>query len=317
MSSKNGEALEIINYWKLIEFLNQKDFTFGRDGGNKYNGKKKKTVITHIHNIYSLQSLTDIGSLIENDDEEFKGFSGEKADPKDAEIHYCFGGIKRNDFVDYLAKYNKDISLNPEYSASDNTFFAAFSFKTDLKGNYVKESIQISPLLWAVSVWKKNGAFQTREFSLQIEEYKQTRKKLDIEIQKNKDVEGCHISQFIEELFQNVVDDYVKPQFTYEKAKRNGKTRIGAWSYRRFPSEKDQEKSSSYDYSTLFNSYIADDLELFGNALASGQFGDGSEYEKRMIEYVLSASYKEKKGDFTSAADDFSERKSARNESFF
>lgn len=142
--SKRNMVLEILKYWKIIEFLNQKDIPNLNLKRQKIDNKKDKI------EIFVTLNSSDFNVTQQLDDDANK-YSEYKV--VEESISYCIGKIERNTIVEYLKKLtnSKNKFLETEYN--EQNAIAWFSFKTDKKGFYLKNSFQLSPILWALSIW--------------------------------------------------------------------------------------------------------------------------------------------------------------------
>lgn len=110
---KKNQVLEILDYWKIIEFLGQTDI-LEESAENKKLVKKiqqgEKTTAGKIE-VFSdvLKPPIQVDKNLEEDKIRFKNYSsvGE-------EIDFCLGKIERNTIVDYLEKYIENPAETPE-----------------------------------------------------------------------------------------------------------------------------------------------------------------------------------------------------------
>lgn len=113
---RKNAVLEILNYWKITEFLGQTDIPQESTENKKLiknikNGKEVKA--EKIEVFFDLPVLSspdiDLEMILGNDRDEYAKFPsvGE-------EIHFCLGKVERNTVVDYLEKFIEDKSDNHE-----------------------------------------------------------------------------------------------------------------------------------------------------------------------------------------------------------
>lgn len=117
MENKRKTAvLEILNYWKITEFLGQTDIPQESTENKKLiknikNGKEVKAEKIEVFFDLPVLSASDIDleMILEKDRDGYAKFPsvGE-------EIHFCLGKVERNTVVDYLEKFIEDKSDNPE-----------------------------------------------------------------------------------------------------------------------------------------------------------------------------------------------------------
>ena len=137
---RKNAVLEILNYWKITEFLGQTDIPQESTENKKLiknikNGKEVKA--EKIEVFFDLPVLSspdiDMEMILENDRDGYAKFPS-----VGDEIHFCLGKVERNTVVDYLEKFIEDKSDNPEIAYPKKSAIAWCSFKTDTKGVYLK-----------------------------------------------------------------------------------------------------------------------------------------------------------------------------------
>lgn len=113
---RKNAVLEILNYWKITEFLGQTDIPQESTENKKLikNIKNCKEVKTEkIEVFFDLPVLSspdiDLEMILENDRDGYAKFPS-----VGDEIHFCLGKVERNTVVDYLEKFIEDKSDNPE-----------------------------------------------------------------------------------------------------------------------------------------------------------------------------------------------------------
>ena len=113
---RKNAVLEILNYWKITEFLGQTDIPQESSENKKLiknikNGKEVKA--EKIEVFFDLPVLSspdiDLEMILENDRDGYAKFPS-----VGDEIHFCLGKVERNTVVDYLEKFIEDKSDNPE-----------------------------------------------------------------------------------------------------------------------------------------------------------------------------------------------------------
>ena len=114
MENKRKTAvLEILNYWKITEFLGQTDIPQESTDNKKLiknikNGKEVKA--EKIEVFFDLPVLAssdiDLEMILGKDRDDYLQFPS-----VGDEIHFCLGKIERNTVVDYLEKFIEDTSL--------------------------------------------------------------------------------------------------------------------------------------------------------------------------------------------------------------
>lgn len=260
------QVLEILDYWKIIEFLSQKNIP-QQDSKYKKSIDKKEIFI-------ELKSFDfNIREQLNKDKRENSDYSSIGED-----FSYCVGKIKRNTVVEYLAQYIENKNESPEVSYNENEAIAWCSFKTDLNGAYIKDSFQLSPILWAISIWDKSNTQKNQDFYLDKNKYDNTVVNLD------KNLQGKKVTSFLSDLYKKIFNDYVKTIYP------NSLNDITIFiEYNRFSNEEVKNKSENpTDYSDLGKSFFLNDIIKLENLIRSDSFGDRNAYEKKVIEYILS-----------------------------
>lgn len=106
------QVLEILNYWKMIEFLSQKNIP-------EQDSKYKKSV-DKVEIFIKLTSFDfNIKGQLDKDERNCSDYLsiGEN-------FSYCIGKIKRNTIVEYLAQYIENKNESPEVSYNENEAIA-------------------------------------------------------------------------------------------------------------------------------------------------------------------------------------------------
>lgn len=291
------DAADILEYWKIIEFLGQTDIKAqsneskkllrrivekGERGDHADDKIKKMKKLEVFHNI---DDLSDVPEMLVKDSEPFSDFPEVGQD-----FFFCMGKILRNDFVDYLEKYIPNHNEMPELAYQENQAIAWFSFKTDAEGNYQKDSFILSPLLWAAKEWEQLNA-NDKMFSLDLEKYKEATSEI-IEQLKDYEEEYGEINtrDFLDDIYNLIYDQYIKDLFPQAVIKQKHK---GFCEYNRYRSVSDKIRDKNpEDYSDLGSSFFTDDLDHLQKAIIKGEFGDNSDYERTVIHFILSAHYK-------------------------
>lgn len=267
---QKGQVLEILDYWKTIEFLEQKDLSIER--GEKNAPKADTKSVTK-----EISLEIDLRSLLEKD----KSIDF----PESSEtIGFILGKTKRNDYAAYIIdNFMEEKPNSPELPYPKNSAFGWFSLSTDLNGIYQKNTFQLSPLLWALSVWEKNKADRSNNFYLDISKYDEIIK------EKDEELEEKNINDFLPQVYQDIKKKYIDPvsldsQFKHET--------IGILIYSRYKDEKVKSKEEEGEMGSLADlgrSYFLKDIKLLYDKIKANEFGQASAYEKKVIDYILSA----------------------------
>ena len=282
--AKKNQVLEILDYWKMIEFLGQIDIPEQSPDNRKLIEKIEKGEKISEDKIEIFIDLTmpyiNIEKLLEQDEDKYLNYpsTGE-------EIFYCIGRIERNSVVEYLEKYTDKREESPEIAYPKKSSIAWCSFKTDIEGTYIQDSFQLSPILWAISVWEKSKAQKNHDFYLDKEEY-------DVIISDiNEKLQDQNVSQFLASIYEKIYKEYIKSVFSEVT-----QDKLGFLEYNRYLNEEDRDNDEeSTDYSDLGKSFFLNDIMQLSNLISTDSFGDKSAYEEKVIEYILSG-YEKTKG---------------------
>ena len=271
------QVLEILDYWKNIEFLEQGDLP---DAATNNEGNVSNADTQIITNKISLE--IDLKDLIEKDNSDALPLCSEK-------IGFIFGETKRNAYAECLEQFLKEKPKSPELPYPKNSVFGWFSFSTDTKGVYQKNTFQLSPLLWALSVWEKNKADIDYDFHLNTDEYDAIITKIDEELEEK------NINEFLQNVYQDIKETYVDSIFpNYQPGNK------GIIVYVRFKNEDSKNKieEEGLNLADLGRSYFIEDIKLLHKQIETETFGCSSDYEKKVIDYILSAYRKFKEESF-------------------
>ena len=167
-NTMKSQVLEILDYWRTIEFLGQTDIPEESPenksliekilkGKNPEGKKADKIEVFHFLETPYLEPE----EMLEEDLNKFTDFGS-----IGGEIAFCLGRIDRNSVVEYLEKYVENPEQSPEIAYPKKSAIAWCSFKTDAEGKYQQGSFRLSPILWAIDVWDKSGAGRGRDFYL-------------------------------------------------------------------------------------------------------------------------------------------------------
>ena len=311
---KKEQVLEILRYWKIVELTEQQDIPRESSDNSKLikslerKGKKEDLPDSSKEDVKSkkkrIEIFKDITDFLENKEKKIDIKEAMKEEDKifleypekKSEISFVIGRIERNKIVDYLEKYMKNYDVGPEISYPMNSEIAWFSFKTDNEGNYVEHSFQLSPILWAIYVWEKKETSENQNFDIEIDKYEDEIKDIDKELMKIKDID-----KFLYELYETIYFKYVKGKFnalSNFSENKLAKVNFGMRIYTRYSDKKALEANENeQDYSDLGRSFFINDIILLSDKIKNDQFGN-NEYEKKVIEYILSG-YEKTKGSDT------------------
>ena len=271
---RKAMTLEILEYWKLTEFLSQ----------NSIPAESKENA--------AIRRKLEKGKPVKSTSVEvFAPFDGDAFDPEEwiaqqdpvhaafpvvsSELAYSIGRIPRNALVAYLRRYVPEWTEGPEPAYDAQESIAWFGFRTDPSGIYVPGSFMLSPLLWAVSVWAQRDTEKTRNYSLSIGSFRNNVRARD------EWMEEKHISEILPAVYElwKPWADLITPGCTESFC-----------ACRRYTTESARDADyETLPYADLGRSFVAEDLSLLENQIRDGSFGDSSLYERGVIAYILAA----------------------------
>lgn len=273
---KQSQVLEILDYWKKTEFLGQVDIPEEKSENKKVIEKIKKGEKVRESKVEIFSQLTtpyvQIDEKIRADADDYINFPS-----VGAEVFFSVGKVERNSLVEYLEKYIDNPGESPEIAYPRKSAVAWCSFKTDTDGFYLQGSFQLSPILWAISVWEKNRAAREGDFLLNTHEYDEIVEQMDQKLQTK------NVSQFLAAVYEKVYQEWVKKSIG-----KFDKDSMGFFEYNRYADEEKRDKDEApNDYADLGKSFFLDDINLLMKLIESGNFGGQSAYEEKVISYIL------------------------------
>lgn len=323
--TKKQKVLDILSYWELIEFLEQDNIELQEQKTAEavaelvMNGKpitkfKKLRIYHNIGeklgdavdiNIFlntgksagdqlkeDIDKIekTDVKSILSEDEKIFKDFRG-----CDGECDFFIGRIPRNDIVEYLERYlpadeRTPENEMPELPYQDNEAIAWLAFKTDGEGRYLEKTLRLSPILWALSEWENNSAAANR-FALDMREYDRVCAGFEGYLSASAEkFGGAKLGLFLPTLYEMIFNNYVRKAFPKTL---NAQGHIGFFKYERCKASKNGKKTSKKSFGKLMgDSFYLKDITNLKYLIENNYFGDGSDYERSVINYILSADYK-------------------------
>lgn len=320
------KVLDVLGYWELLEFLEQKNIERQEKStkeeisdlilkGIPLSDKLKSIEIYHdidnkITDEISIDDFFDKGEkstdellnedvekikqlnikeLLSDDNNYFKEFSD-----KDDEYTFYIGNIPRNNIVEYLIKYLPDedrieAEESPELPYQQDEAIAWFTFKTDAEGRYIEKSFGLSPILWTLGEWKKSGD-DLKSYSIDTVQYKAVCEQFEMFLDKIiKKYGSARIEIFLPEIYKRIFKTYV--QILFPNLLHSSDHAIGFFKYeRQKPSNKN--KRSSFFSKMGSGSFYLDEISHLKKQIADDQFGSRSDYERSVINFILSADHK-------------------------
>lgn len=268
----------IIEYWKNIEFLGQAEIPAEKPEDRVNNKKAKnqmknkngtKLLVKKICLFHEIKDGVNVENFLMQDGQEYSAYHvlGDN-------LYYCFGNIKREKCTALIAnQVHYESELRPEKQSDSIAWFA---FKTTTDGAYVRGSLSVSPVLWAIDVMKKQG-IKELDRAISYQNYRTFIKEFENQFFNKEKLSVSDINK----IYKAFYDKYINQYFKNESYEMNGKL-----IYQRYCSiEEKQKEAYETDYSCLWRSFIFKDLELFQEKFREGCFGN-TEYEDMVLNYI-------------------------------
>lgn len=287
MNDRKQQTVEILNYWKTIEFLSQTNLTPQSNESKKLlrriAEKGERPACKKLEIFHNIDGSFDVKEMLAEDRATY-GFMPVLGQ----ECFFCMGKVLRNELVEHLEKYIPDTALLPELAYGDKEAIAWFTFKTDMKGEYVKNSFKLSPLLWALREWDNGRADISHDFSFDIGSYNEAVGGIAESLENYEEDYGeINTADFLQDIFDIIYEEYVEPFFP---GLESSMKHLGFCEYNRYksPADKDKDRDPT-DYTDMGRSFYSSDIDRLIALIESNSFG-GSEYEQSVINFILAAS---------------------------
>lgn len=288
-SRKKQQAREILEYWKTIEFLGQTNMTPQSNESKQLlrgiTERGERPNLKKLEVFHNTDGSFDVKKMLETDKAsfDFLPVTGE-------ECAFCMGKILRNDLVEYLSKYIPECAELPELAYGDKEAIAWFTFRSDMKGGYKKNSFKLSPLLWALREWKQQGAQVSHDFSFDMGRYGSASGEIEKMLEEYEEEYGeINTADFLEDIFGYISKEYAEPFFPGLAVSLKHR---GFCEYNRYKNEAEKKKDKDpADYTDMGRSFYSSDIDRLKREIENGRFGssEGSEYEKAVVDFILSA----------------------------
>ncbi len=283
---KKQQALEILEYWKTIEFLGQTNMNAQTNESKKLlrriTEKGERPDCKKLEIFHSIDGNFDVKKMLEADKGvfDFLPVIGK-------ECFFCMGKVLRNDLVDYLSRYIPEHIELPELAYGEKEAIAWFTFRSDMNGEYQKNSFRLSPLLWALREWKKYGAQVSRNFSFDMGKYEADSGEIVKMLAEYEEEYGeINTGDFLEDIFGYISEEYAEPFFP---GLTDSLKHTGFCEYNRYKNESAKKNDKDpEDYSDMGRSFYGSDIDRLKKEIENGSFGS-SDYEKSVIDFILSA----------------------------
>ncbi|MBC1861776.1 DNA helicase [Listeria welshimeri] len=257
MKTKQLKAMEIIEFWRLIEFLNQKAFPIQNTEDRKVQLARMEEINQSKLTVF--EEVTDQQTIKEKikDNEKLN----EQLPITSSDFHIVVGRMQRKIIIDTL--YQKFKGKETVENNTEN--IAMFALKVNSEGLYIKESLRLSPLLWGMTICcHYPNKLKTK---LKLEEYYKTMAIIEAEFFSEKAEENNITSNKLKKLFNYILKFFVNEYVSVEQ--RNGVIYDNKLIYTRFKNQKEFDKYNDTleDYSELMMSFFQSDFDMVLNKL--------------------------------------------------
>lgn len=300
-------ALKILNYWYLVEFLDQPNFPSETQENQKINRKaaEEKVPQKQISLYYSFvaEKFNPVTILLQKTLDQYSQYP-ETSD----EVSICFGKIKRMDCIEYLQQRIAQKIYSPE---KDLSSISLIGLKCDTQGCYIEKSVNVSPLIWGIMrLQSRTGEIDDEALSmlLSVKAYSNDMQMfedcLTYQNEDGKTVGATITSELLAQLYHQVYTTYLNPIWGNHSSSKQE----GVLIYRRYCSEEDKSKDSeSLYFSDLSKSFFTNDLHMLKEEVSANRYGTKEPMEKAVIDYIVGAyaeEYPEEEwGDFSKRVD--------------
>lgn len=262
---------DIIEYWRMVEFLDQNKFPYP----SKLQIKQLKDVLSK-RKVYSnsltifenIPLNTTVKETISKREEVIKVFPFEGT-----AIHIMVGKVARNSIIEALFSLMKE----KEVVEKNREKICMYALKVTKEGTYIKGSLKVSPLLWGTAICFRYPDNIKNKMSLA--EYDQTMDNIEKYFMKERD------ELFVDDALLKSMYDYIYEIFVKRWVKNIQATFEGSLIYTRFQTKDELERlnDSLEDYSDLMTGFFQKDFEMVIN-----QIKQGTSPSKDFMNYVTS-----------------------------
>ncbi len=257
MKTKQLKAMEIIEFWRLIEFLNQKAFPVQDTEDRKVQlsniekiNQSKLTIFEEIKDRQTIKEKIKHNEIL-----------NEQLPIVSSNFHILVGRMQRKVIIDTLYQNFK----GREAVENNTENIAMLSLKVNSEGQYIKESLRVSPLLWGMTICcHYPNQLRTK---LKLEEYYKQMAIIEADFFSVNEEENKVTANVLKKLFNYSLKFFVNDYVSEEK--RNCATYFNNIIYTRFKNQKEFDKYNDTleDYSELMMSFFQSDFELVLNKL--------------------------------------------------
>ncbi|EDO0252673.1 DNA helicase [Listeria monocytogenes] len=257
MKTKQLKAMEIIEFWRLIEFLNQKVFPIQNTEDRKVQLSKMEEINQNKLTIF--EEVTDQQTIKEKikDNEKLN----EQLPITSSDFHIVVGRMQRKIIIDTLYQEFK----GKETVENNAENIAMFALKVNSEGLYIKESLRLSPLLWGMTICcHYPDKLKTK---LRLEEYYRTMAIIEAKFFPEDEDDNEVTADKLKEIFYYIVNVFIKKYVS--TSSENYENYYNKMIYTRFKDQAEYDKHNDIleDHSELMTSFFQNDFELVLNNL--------------------------------------------------
>lgn len=276
MKNQKSQINKILEYWYMMEFLNQENFPSERKYIKKIRNHKKRCKKGEVSNAKYLMEFMNIGDgeIIPTVSEEAK----ECRMKCWGNITIYVGKIKRETCIkELITKFGIKEDDRPETSVDS---IALAAFQVSPQGTYIDQSLSLSPVLWAVS--KVEGQQDNTSNGMSYGAYNNEIMELEKFFIPKNDEEEPYLVRLddIHRLYECIYYKYIENVFSKNSFQIEVEKSY-VMLYQMFCDEKSKTQYEDDMYIGLSRGYFLNDIKMLinQNALAT--------LDKKMQDYIL------------------------------
>lgn len=307
MTAKEQIALSVLEYWHAIEFLGQDSYETCTDAHKltqelsryKKSSEQEKASRKQIMVYTSLDEKSDIHSLIVNE----ASTCGMRVW---GNLTFYIGRVKRQGCIRNLAERLGHLNLQQAEESTDD--IAMLSFQCDQKGVYVRHSLSLSTIVWALSQVSGRVDAQISEI-LSESAYRSTIDSLEIELFGAERSADEIVNEIPTEFLTETLSDEESPVFSEDAVTGSDIVKVqaklvktygkflsspsgtdiepaAAMKFQLFRDQKAKEKYDDDNYMGLSYDFFSHDLKMVKDCIKNdnGAFEQGMLRE--LVEYI-------------------------------
>ena len=150
VNTDKEKAIQILEYWFLVELLNQESLGTFEEKGNKASEYKKELMARKIRNpkkvvenFVQISAGDDLQTVLDSLPEQLKDFHT-------SDFTVFIGCMKKETCIQEIARNVQWSSQNPDAKDANNDEITLAILKFAKNGRYISNSLSISPLAWAM-----------------------------------------------------------------------------------------------------------------------------------------------------------------------